>query len=167
MTRQASAPSLGTPFGIACVSASSCVAVGTGVGNVGRFRGAVLTVSSGRPGKIRTTATSYFQGIACANTTTCYAGTSSGGHGVVVTLTRGVPGAIHIVPNSSQLGAVACAGASCVAVGAFYNSSGAALGALVELTSGIPGKADLGPPVSKLCRAALAVHALRSVPTTT
>ena len=149
VTRQASAPSLGTPFGIACVSASSCVAVGTGVGKVGRFRGAVLNVSNGRSGKIRTTATSYFLGIACANTTTCYAGTSSGRDGVVVTLTRGVPGAIHNVPNSSQLGAVACASArSCLAVGVFYNSSGAAAGALVKLTSGIPGKANLSGPAS-------------------
>ncbi len=149
VARQASAPSLGTPFGIACVSASSCVAVGTGVGNVGRFRGAVLTVASGRPGRITSTATNYFQGIACASSTTCYAGASSGGDGVVVTLTRGVPGAVHKVANSSQLGAVACASAkSCLSVGAFYSSSGAAAGALVKLTSGIPGKASLSGPAS-------------------
>jgi len=148
-TRLASAPSLGTPFGVACVSASSCIAVGTGVGSTGRFRGAVLTVSHGKPGRTRPTATSYFLGVACANATTCYAGTSSGRNGVVVTLTRGVPGAIHNVPSSSQLGAVACASAkSCLAVGAFYSSSGAASGALVKLSSGIPGKASLSGPAS-------------------
>lgn len=149
VTGRASAPNLGTPFGIACVSASSCVAVGTGVGNVGRLRGAVMTVSNGKPGKTRTTTTSYFLGVACVNTATCYAGTSSGRDGVVVTFTRGVPGAIHNVPSSSQLGAVACASAkSCLAVGAFYNASGVASGALVKLTSGTPGKANLSGPAS-------------------
>jgi len=151
VTRLASAPSVGTPFGIACVSASTCVAVGTGVGNVGRFRGAVLTVSNGKPGKSRTTTstTSYFLGVACVNTKTCYAGTSSGRDGVVVTLTGGVPGAIHKVPSSSHLGAVACSSAKlCLAVGAFYNSLGAASGALVKLTSGIPAKAELSGPAN-------------------
>lgn len=133
---------LATPFGIACGSTSSCDAVGAAPSVSPGGPGAVVTVIKGIPVKTRTTKTNYFDGVACASSTTCYAGTSAGGHGAVVTLKGGVPGAAHTVVSASQLGAVACANSTtCVAVGAFYDRLGAGHGAVVKLTDGVPGKA--------------------------
>lgn len=149
VTREVPVAAMGTPFGIVCGSGSSCVAVGGGINAVGGGPGTVVTVSNGSPGKVETTRTNYFLGVACPNATTCYAGASGGGYGVVVTLKRGIPGTPHKVAGTSQLGAVACANATtCLAVGGFESSSGRPSGALVKLTGGTPGKARLSGPAN-------------------
>jgi hypothetical protein len=149
VTRTKIAPKLGLPEGIACHVGGSCVVVGGGIALIGGGPGTALTLSHGTPGTPRSTKTNFFEGVACASATTCYAGASAGTAGVVVSLKGGVPGAVHEVVSTSQLGAVACANATtCLAVGALYGSSGSPHGALVKLTKGVPGKATLSGPAN-------------------
>ena len=140
-------PRLSTPFGIACHSASSCVAVGAGLSVEPGGPGTDVTVSHGIPGKLWTSKTSQFAGVACPNATTCYAGAVNGIGAVVVTLKRGAPGAVHKDAGVSQLGAFACVNVeTCLGVGARVSSSGSTSAALVRLTGGVPGKATLSGP---------------------
>ena len=142
-------PKLSTPFGIACHSASSCVAVGVGLSVLPGGPGTDVTVSHGIPGKVWTSKTASFAGVACPSATTCYAGAVNGVGAVVVTLKRGAPSAIRKDPSVSQLGALACVNVkTCLAVGGRVSSSGSTSGALVRLTGGVPGKATFSGPAT-------------------
>jgi hypothetical protein len=71
-------------FGVACVSATTCV----GVANNGHASGVALTTSGGVPGSIKTVSgTVFLQGVACAKATKCETvGSNASSHGVTVVL---------------------------------------------------------------------------------
>lgn len=86
--------------------------------------------------------------ISCPTTTLCEAvgSNSLNGQGVVVTITKGMPGTAHVVAGTKSLLAVSCATpTSCEAVG-----TGGGHGVIVPITGGTPGSPVLVEDVSTL-----------------
>jgi hypothetical protein len=126
------------------------VAVGGGLAKIGGGAGTVVTISYGLPRKTyANNKLDPFDGVACPKRTTCYGATTEALDGAVVTLKGGVPGMIHKITSSSQMGAVACSSSStCLAVGGSFSSG--PTGILVKLSNGTPGKATKAKGVSGL-----------------
>lgn len=151
--------------GIACTSATSCVAVG--------FQGSsidlnartpiVVDVSSGVPGPVQSVATGSsgeLHSVACGSATSCVAvGAAYGSAGtvLVVPILNGVPG----TPQSIQAGlynlaSVTCSSAStCLAVGSGRAGTGANgdygyAGYVVPITNGVAGAPKLVPNTAEL-----------------
>ena len=115
--------------GLACPSATSCIAVGTNDARVG----VVVAVTSGTPGSAKTIAgTTELSAVACPSATSCLAvgdlfefndeegasPASNAGVGVVVPISGGAPGSAQTVAGTSRLPGVACpSSTNCVAVG--------------------------------------------------
>jgi hypothetical protein len=113
---------------------SSCVAVGLALYGSEVERGLVMTISNGRPVRVRTFASDLFASVSCVSTTTCYAaGGFSSGPGFVVTLRDGVPGAGS--RTTSDLTGIACTGRKCTAAGALVTSN-ADVGILAPVSAG-------------------------------
>jgi hypothetical protein len=131
--------------GIACLSATTCEAVGQNSSN----QGVVVPITSGSPGTVVPVAgTTILEGVACPSSATCEAvGFASSGGGVFVPITNGSPGAAVSVPGTGNLGGVACpSSATCDAVG--YAASGG--GVFVPITNGSPGAAVSVPGTGNL-----------------
>ncbi|HSZ44860.1 MAG TPA: hypothetical protein VK823_05955, partial [Streptosporangiaceae bacterium] len=112
----------------------SCVAVGLALYGSEVERGLVMTISNGRPVRVRTFASDLFASVSCVSTTTCYAaGGFSSGPGFVVTLRDGVPGAGS--RTTSDLTGIACTGRKCTAAGALVTSN-ADVGILAPVSAG-------------------------------
>ena len=131
-------------LGVACSSATSCLAVGykrRGDANVG----VVVSITNGIPGAATpvTGTDVLLGGVACSSATSCVAvghkGPSDAGVGVVVPVTNGTAGAATTVTGTDFLLGVACSSAtSCLAVG--VNAS-TGVGVVVPVTNGIAGTA--------------------------
>lgn len=125
--------------GVACASATRCLAVG----NNGS-RGVVVVIRNGTPGaatKVAGTGGGLSE-VGCSSATSCVAvggnAARGGGVGVVVPITNGTPGVPTPVAGTRDLSGVACSSAtSCVAVG----SDSRDVGMMVPVTNGIPGAA--------------------------
>jgi hypothetical protein len=139
---QAVPPGTSTFSAIACPAAGSCVVVGRGVRDVkgkNTPEAVVLAVNSGKPGRlvgVTDSATLLLQAVACGpGSRACIAvgtnGSASGatntGHGVLLSISRGVPGSLQSVAGPPvALTGIACPTAStCEAVG--DSTSGAAV----------------------------------------
>jgi len=129
--------------GVACASATRCLAVG----NNGS-RGVVVVIRNGTPGaatKVAGTGGGLSE-VGCSSATSCVAvggnAARGGGVGVVVPITNGTPGAATKVAGSPYLSGVACSSATnCVAVGAKDFSEMSGVGVLVSIINGVPGAA--------------------------
>ena len=125
--------------GVACPSATTCVAVGASASG----QGVVVPITHGTPGTPEVVpGTQVLSAIACPSATTCVAVGSNAlnlpenAQGVVVTITNGIPGTPQVVARQPYLDGVACPSAtSCVAVGSFD--------VVVPITNGIPGTAQV------------------------
>ena len=102
--------------GIACESATQCIAVGSSQSG----EGVVVPVSNSVAGEpVAVAGTTSLQSVACEGGGTCIGvGVGASGEGVVVPISNAVPGAATTVANAGELDGVACLGSSCVAVGA-------------------------------------------------
>jgi hypothetical protein len=126
-------PGTSTFSGVACSSASTCVAVGSGVHLVGSRNtpeGVVTTIVNGTPGGavgVAATPAVHLEAVSCGGSAGCVAvgtdGTvaagASKGRGVSVTIAGGTPGHATPVPGSNLiLDGVSCpTSSSCIAVG--------------------------------------------------
>ena len=132
----AATPVTGTDIlsGVACSSATSCVAVGhKGPSDAGV--GVVVPVTNGIAGTVTpVTGTDVLLGVACSSAASCLAvgqnaSIASNPRGVVVTITNGTPRATTTAAGTDFLLGVACSSAtSCLAVGTkgpFFASVGA------------------------------------------
>jgi hypothetical protein len=126
----------GTLNGVACMSSTTCVAVGYGAD---RTSGIVVTL--GRRGTAPWTATSLQQvtrvlnEVACPSTSVCVAV----GNGVVV-ITNGTPGSIQKLPAGVTLNGVACAAlGACEAVGTIDAADGNGPAVWAPITNGVIG----------------------------
>ena|GEM_PF-3327994 len=125
--------------GVACSSATSCLAVG-----VGQSGGLVVAVTNGVPGSVaEVAAASELNAVACPTATTCVAvgsSSSSTGEGEAVLVVDGVPTVSVAVPSSYGLAGVACPTVgTCVAVGganASVTSVGVGVVVALEATGG-------------------------------
>ena len=126
--------------GVACPGPSTCLAVGNAGSN-----GVAVPITNGTPGSAKTmSGTSDFTlaSVACTSTTSCdavgYQYTKVGPNtGVVVPVSKNVPGTAHVVANMPLLD-VACATATtCLAVGTNGTAD-------VPITNGTPGTSE-GP----------------------
>ena len=143
-------PGTSTFTGIACAVSDSCVAVGRGLRNVnGRNtpEAVVLAVTNGTPGKLTSLPSSsaiLIQSVACGPSHGCEAVGTSGplsaeggatGHGVFLSVTGGVPGAVQSVSGAPLvLNGVSCPTAgTCEAVGT-TGSSGPAVVVTLSLS---------------------------------
>ncbi len=126
---------------VACPTATTCIAVGSGTGPTGNT-GAVVPISNGVPGAPQlVTGTSGLTGVACSGPTTCVAvGSGTSQSPVVVPIVNGVVGTVQTVPASGgTLSGVACYNAtSCVAVGLLSRQ-----GLVVPITNGVAGTPQL------------------------
>lgn len=122
--------------GVACPSASSCVAVGQQLGG-----GVIVPIADGRPGRV-SSLPDAFSGVACGSRSFCVA-VGWSGEGTVVPITNGIAGAARDAPGA-RLSGVACANASfCVAVG--QSTVFADQGTVVPITNGTAGRPRATP----------------------
>ena len=142
--------------GIACSTATACVAVGQAIDPTTlEYVGAVVPIVNGTPGATQLLPSDVFS-VACATDTTCYAVSEEG----VVPVVNGVAGTPQVVQPSTPSGliypwGIACATATtCYGVGRERNPApdGSALdeGAVVTITNGIPGTVQLVPGTAAL-----------------
>ncbi len=128
--------------GVACGSATSCIAVGAGgAGSV-----VVPLAADGTPGTAIAAQASFLQGVACGTATSCVA-VGGTGIGSVVTIDNGTPGTLQTVSGTQELGAVACASAStCLALGSVFPGGEV----VVPIVNGTAGAAETlpGPTVA-------------------
>jgi len=127
-------------IGVACSSATACVAIGYRTG-----ANLVVPITNGVPGAAQVVAARSLEGVACYSATTCVAvGSLSvprppmrpGSQGYVVTITNGIPGTPVAVPAVQGLSRVACSDeATCYALGAAPGGAGV----VVTLTNGVAG----------------------------
>lgn len=150
--------------GIACSGTTTCDAVGflasratTCSPNAGEC-GAIVPITSGTAGAVQMdTSVERFDGIACTDSTTCYAvgvsqadcGNSGGQCGVVVPLVSGSAGSAQTVLGTSELFGLACPRSStCYTAGWDLTGGGGNIdGAVVPIISGTAG-ADEGVTVA-------------------
>ncbi|HWH11480.1 MAG TPA: hypothetical protein VG165_10170 [Solirubrobacteraceae bacterium] len=148
--------------GLACPSATTCLALGSDAD-----QGALRPIVNGVRGPtVDVPGTMWLRAAACGSPTTCEAvGRSSSGEGAVVRIVGGVPGPAQVVPGSMELDGVACTGATaCEAVGdGPLRPDGTMLGVVVPITRGVPGTArpvagtaellDVACPAATVCEA--------------
>ncbi len=119
--------------GVACPSATTCVAVGDS---------AVVTITNGTVSAPQAVSGTNLDllGVACPTATTCVAvGENASFQGMVVPITNGTPGTAVVVPGTVGLEGVACPSATtCIAVG--FGS-----GVVVPITNGTPGTPQAVP----------------------
>jgi hypothetical protein len=127
--------------GVACVSSTVCVAVGT---SSSQTQGAVVVIKKGVPGKVhQVSAASSLNGIACWSASSCAAvgESSSATQGVVVPVTNsGAIGTAIPVSSTTILAGIGCEltpSTTCFAVGQGTNGYGVVL----PLSAGTPGTA--------------------------
>ena len=124
--------------GVACPSATSCIAVGSGSSS-----GAVVVplAADGNPGTPVTAQASFLSEVACGSATSCVA-VGGTGIGSVVTIDSGTPGTLQTVTGTEDLGAVACANAStCLGLGAEFPD----VEVVVPIVNGTAGTAETLP----------------------
>ncbi len=126
--------------GVACPSATTCVAVGYNSlpitsGGPSTPEGVVVPITKGVPGTPQMVpGTFILSGVACSSATTCEA---VGSNGVVVPITNGTPGTAKTVPGAGFLDGVACPSATtCEAVGG---------NVVVTITNGAPNTPQVVP----------------------
>jgi hypothetical protein len=139
-------PANGIGFsGMACSSATTCVAVGTITGP-NYAQGIVMPITNGIPGAAQYMPDTELVGVSCSSATTCLAvgahfnhtanGTFSDQAGLILPITSGALGTPQWEPGLALLSAVACPSATtCVAVGGLSQG----VGATVTVTNGTPG----------------------------
>ncbi len=131
---------------VACPTATTCLAVGSGPGPNGNT-GIVVPIINGVPGTPQTVPGTFgLTGVACSGPTTCVAvGTVGIGRSqmpVVVPIVSGVVGTVQVISLArGRLSGVACSSAtSCVAVG------GASFqGVVLPIIGGVAGTVQLIP----------------------
>jgi hypothetical protein len=131
-----------TLLGVACSSASTCVAVGGN--NSGQQ--VVVPITNGVPGSVEPVpGASKLAGVACSSATACVAvgNTNSPNSGLILPIVNGAPGTPQPVPGTTlDLFGVACSGAtSCIAVGRNPSDQGV----VVPITNGTPGATQIVP----------------------
>jgi Bacterial Ig-like domain (group 3)/Fibronectin type III domain len=124
---------------IACVDASTCLAVGE-TGQSHSTRGAFVLIQGGKAGPaVDQPGTAELTGVACPNASRCelVGNDDTGDHGAAVwTSPDGVPERASEVSASSALNGIACSSATtCFAAGR-GNAGG---GVVVRITDGLPG----------------------------
>ena len=122
--------------GVACRSATVCVAVGGGSSG----QGVVVTITNGVPGaSYPVPGTTGLHSVTCMTPTECGSvGTGSGGEGVYVPIKDGVPYPAVVAPGTASLASISCPSIySCYAVG--HDNT---YGVVVPLTLGRPGTAQ-------------------------
>ncbi len=139
--------------GVACPNTTTCLVVGNQNGppippsTRPSSQGVVMLVTNGVLGAPQVvTGTQSLVGVACPGTNTCYAlGTAStGGGGVVVTLTAdgSLVAVKPLIPGPYESTALACTSTTtCYGVGAGDPGSGDQ-GVVVPITNGVPGSAQ-------------------------
>ena len=157
---------------VACMTPTSCVAVGAVPNPNNPSSGAVVPITNGVPGaSVTVSGATYLAGVACPSSTFCVAvgedvsGNGGFGAGVVVPITNGSPGGVQDVSTAAALVGVACTStASCWGVGWSTDSNGYIIaGALVPITTGSPGAAvDVGSTEDELYRIACATDSATS-----
>jgi hypothetical protein len=155
-------PGTSVLYGVACQSATSCVAVGKNVAETG---GVVVPISDGTPGTPMTVpGTGELDGVSCPGASSCEAVGENAAYtaGVVVPITGGNPGSPITVPGTRGLDGVACSGATgCEAVGA---NTAQTVPVVVPITNGTPGAATTVSGTSHLaglaCQSATACEAV-------
>ncbi len=138
--------------GVACSSATTCVAVGTSSSSE---EGVVVPITKGTPGSaVPASATFGLNAVACASATTCVAVgiNSSATKPVVVPIAGDAPGIPQVPSTVFTPSAVACASAAtCVVVGSTAGGHGgtggtrAGTGAVLSITNGVLGTTQLVP----------------------
>ncbi len=126
----------GTLKGVACMSSTTCVAVGDGAYGTG---GVVVTLASRGAAPWTPTSiqhvTRVLNGVACPSTSGCVAV----GNGVVV-ITHGTPGSVQLLPAGVTLNGVACATPdACGAVGTVDAADGSGPAVWASITHGVLG----------------------------
>jgi hypothetical protein len=124
--------------GVACASATRCVAVG----NDASLDGVVVPITDGVAAAPRPVPGVAFEGVACPSATTCVAtGSDRSNQGAVVTIIDGIPGAPQLVAGTAVFYSIACPDpTTCLAVG--FGNSGAIHGVVVSVTNGTVGIAQ-------------------------
>ncbi|MGO8876640.1 MAG: hypothetical protein ACLQNG_12860 [Acidimicrobiales bacterium] len=123
--------------GVSCVG-TTCEAAGYALDGI-KTTGLLLTISHGKPGKLRTVANDLVSGVSCTSTTRCYVAGNVNAQGRILTLDKGVVSAT--AKTTPELAAIACGGSSCTAVGEENAPAGAppnvfVYGAIVAAASG-------------------------------
>jgi hypothetical protein len=113
--------------GVACPTASKCVAVGYPPGSLFSISkpGRIVDIAKGRPthvlpARIAGTRAVQLSGISCLTVTSCYA---VGQGGAVLTIADGRPTAIDQAPGQSAYFGLSCNPRSCLAAGGVFDSS--------------------------------------------
>jgi len=119
-------------FAVACLSGSTCLAVGDNSNS----EGVVVPATNGIPASPQQVPGTELQGVACPSATTCFAvGAGPSNEGALVPITNGVAGSAQAVSGTLVLDAVACSSATtCLAVG---DSSSSAVA--LPIINGVPG----------------------------
>jgi hypothetical protein len=123
--------------GVACLSPTTCLAVG-----FGPSEGVVVPITSGAPGSVTDVAsTASLEAVACPTATTCVAvGSNSSNAGVAVLVANETPSTPIAVSGTVELNGVACPTPStCVAVGESTSSTGIVVPLVIQgsaLTAG-------------------------------
>jgi hypothetical protein len=128
--------------GIACPSASTCVAVGQNSSGQGAF----VVATNGVPGAATVVpGVKYFFNVACRAAKCEAVGRASGGNGVIVSISDGIQGAVQVVPE--DLRNVACPTATlCLAIG--QTTRGEAV--VLPIADGVPGADQIVPAIYEL-----------------
>jgi hypothetical protein len=122
---------------VACTTTTTCMAVGYTPPNLqGQVEGVVQPITREYRDPALGCRGLPSLGLACTSPTSCVAvGSSPSGKAVVVPVTNGSPGVVHVVAGTSLLDGVAClTPVTCVAVG----SSDFNQGVVVLVASGVP-----------------------------
>jgi hypothetical protein len=113
--------------GVACPSATDCVAVAYPPGRLTSIAkpGQIVDIARGRPTQVlpadlKTARAVQLSGVSCVTASTCYA-VSQGG--AVVTIAAGSPTAIDQAPGRSAYFGVSCRATACLAAGGQYDPS--------------------------------------------
>jgi len=123
--------------GISCVG-TTCEAAGYAL-DVAKVTGLLLSISDGKPGKLRTLAGDLVSGVSCTSATRCYVAGDVNAAGRVLTLDKGA--VVATAKTIPDLAAIACGGSSCTGVGQENAPAGAPpndffYGSVVAVASG-------------------------------
>ncbi len=130
-------------YGVACGSATSCVAVGLDfAGSFPPGTAVVVPITGGIAGPPQhLPGAMVLRHVTCPSATSCFAiGRTNDVQGVLVPITNGVAGPIQVVAGTDYLNAIACPSpGACVVVGGLSFASG---GFVVAVTDGTAGPAQ-------------------------
>jgi hypothetical protein len=134
--------------GVACTSATTCVAAGQfnkTISSGTKQYGEVATVNNNETTvhAHRVAKTDVLSGVACSSATKCvvvgYGGPGATHHGVVVGVTKGHIGSARPAPGASQLNDVSCGSATtCWATGEHYSAKAGSTNIVSKVVKGKP-----------------------------